>query len=265
MFNFIVFAIYTSSYYGNSAQKVKIPLWILHKENARFTNKLFFAVSVRNGSKGELVMLTRRKKQSPIVRMTYLAILTALVMVLHFSGIGIKLPFLSTPVSLTLIPIAICGMLLGPVSGAFLGFVYGLTVYISLGVMGMDMFTNILFVSNPIITFLICTVKTTLAGLLSGVLYNVLKNKNVIAATFAAACIAPVVNTGIFILGCLLITDTIASMEMFKAFFESGKSVVYLIVIVLPGINFIFEFLFNAILSPTIHRIVTVVSKRISK
>jgi uncharacterized membrane protein len=205
-------------------------------------------------------MLTRRKKQSPVMRMTYLAILTALVMVLHFSGIGIKLPFLSTPVSLTLIPIAICGMLLGPACGAFLGFVYGLVVYISLGVMGMDVFTNILFVNNPIITFLICTVKTSLAGFLSGLLYNLIKNKNVIVATFVAACIAPIANTGTFILGCLLIADTIAAN-----FVAGGENVLYFIVIVLPGFNFIFEFIFNAFLSPTIHRIVTVVSKRISK
>lgn len=189
--------------------------------------------------------------------MTYFAILTALVMVLHFSGIGIKLPFLSTPVSLTLIPIVLCAMLLGPAYGAFLGFVYGAVVYVSLGVMGLDPFTNILFVNNPIITFLICTVKTSLAGFLSGFLYNLIKGKNVVVATFVAACVAPVANTGIFILGCLLIADTIAAN-----FVAVGESVLYFIVIVLPGINFIFEFLFNAILSPTIHRIATVVSKR---
>ena len=65
----------------------------------------------RNGSKGELVMKTR-KNHSSIVKMTYLAILTALIMVLHFTGIGIKLPFLGTPISLTLIPIALGGMLM---------------------------------------------------------------------------------------------------------------------------------------------------------
>ncbi len=199
---------------------------------------------------------TQHSALSSIMKMTYFAILTALVMVLHFSGIGIKLPFLSTPVSLTLVPIVICAMLLGPAYGAFLGFVYGLVVYVSLGVMGMDPFTNILFVNNPIITFLICTVKTALAGFLSGLIYRSLKGKNAVAATFAAACVAPVANTGIFILGCLLIADTIA------ANFAVGESVLYFIVIVLPGVNFIFEFLFNAILSPTILRIVTVVSKR---
>jgi uncharacterized membrane protein len=192
--------------------------------------------------------------------MTYFSILTALVLVLHFTGIGIKLPFLSTPVSLTLIPIVLCAMLLGPACGAFLGFIYGFVVYVSLGVMAMDPFTNILFVNNPIITFLICTVKTSLAGFLSGVLYKLIKEKNIVAATFAAACIAPIANTGVFILGCLFIADTIASN-----FVAGGESVLYFIAIVLPGFNFIFEFLFNVLLSPTIHRIATIVSKRLIK
>lgn len=195
-----------------------------------------------------------------ILKMTYFSILTALVLVLHFTGIGIKLPFLSTPVSLTLIPIVLCAMLLGPACGAFLGFIYGFVVYVSLGVMAMDPFTNILFVNNPIITFLICTVKTSLAGFLSGVLYKLIKEKNIVAATFAAACIAPIANTGVFILGCLLIADTIASN-----FVAGGESVLYFIAIVLPGFNFIFEFLFNVLLSPTIHRIATIVSKRLRK
>ena len=195
-----------------------------------------------------------------ILKMTYFSILTALVLVLHFTGIGIKLPFLSTPVSLTLIPIVLCAMLLGPACGAFLGFIYGFVVYVSLGVMAMDPFTNILFVNNPIITFLICTVKTSLAGFLSGVLYKLIKEKNIVAATFAAACIAPIANTGVFILGCLLIADTIASN-----FVAGGESVLYFIAIVLPGFNFIFEFLFNVLLSPTIHRIATIVSKRLIK
>ena len=195
-----------------------------------------------------------------ILKMTYFSILTALVLVLHFTGIGIKLPFLSTPVSLTLIPIVLCAMLLGPACGAFLGFIYGFVVYVSLGVMAMDPFTNILFVNNPIITFLICTVKTSLAGFLSGVLYKLIKEKNIVAATFAAACIAPIANTGVFVLGCLLIADTIASN-----FVAGGESVLYFIAIVLPGFNFIFEFLFNVLLSPTIHRIATIVSKRLRK
>lgn len=195
-----------------------------------------------------------------ILKMTYFSIFTALVLVLHFTGIGIKLPFLSTPVSLTLIPIVLCAMLLGPACGAFLGFIYGFVVYVSLGVMAMDPFTNILFVNNPIITFLICTVKTSLAGFLSGVLYKLIKEKNIVAATFAAACIAPIANTGVFILGCLLIADTIASN-----FVAGGESVLYFIAIVLPGFNFIFEFLFNVLLSPTIHRIATIVSKRLRK
>ena len=86
------------------------------------------------------------KNKKLIVRMTYLAVLSAIIVVLQLVGVGIKLPFLATPVSLVLVPIALGACLLGPLAGAFLGFVFGLVVTITCCFMGMDpLFTGILF------------------------------------------------------------------------------------------------------------------------
>ncbi len=199
------------------------------------------------------------KNHQSIIRMTEFAILTAIVLLLHFSGIGIRLPFLATPISLTLIPIALGAMLLGPWAGFTLGLIYGLVVFITYGVMGMDpLFTAVLFTNNPIATFLICTLKTSLAGLLAGLVFKGLYTKKPLPATVLASALVPVINTGIFIVGGLFIADTLSAN-----FVDEGSTVIYFLVVGVAGINFIFEFLVNTVFSPALHRLISVLNKRI--
>ena len=199
------------------------------------------------------------KNKSSIIRMTELAVLTAIVLILQLLGIGIKLPFLATPVSLVLIPIVLGATVLGPKAGAWLGLVFGLEVYIVAGVMGMDFFTMTLFNDHPIVTFLICTVKSTLAGFLCGVVYKLISKRNELLATFVSAAIAPIINTGVFVLGCLFITDTLKGN-----FVGEGTTVIYFLIIGCAGLNFIFEFLINMVFAPALNRLVTVLNKRLS-
>lgn len=201
------------------------------------------------------------KKHFSTVKMAQLAILTAIVLVLQLMGIGIRLPFLSTPISLVGIPIAIGAMLLGPAAGAWLGFVFGMVVFITCCIMGMDpLFTGILFANSPVITSLICIVKSTVAGLVAGFAYKFIKQKNSLVAVFVSSVLVPVVNTGLFVIGCLIIRDVFVAN-----FVTDGSSVIYYILTVVVGINFIFEFLVNLIFSPAIYRIIDVVSKRLRK
>ena len=200
----------------------------------------------------------RRKQKQQVLYLVQLALLTAVIMVLHFSGVAI--PAFGTKVSLVLIPIALGAMLLGPAAGGFLGLVYGLTVYISLGVMHMDPFTGFLFDNNPIMTFLICTVKTTAAGLLSGLVYRALAKKSSLLAVFVAAALVPTVNTGVFVLGCFLIYNTINQIAA-----ANGYSAVYFILIVCAGANYLLELAINMVFSPALERIIRLVSKKVRR
>lgn len=202
------------------------------------------------------------KRNQSLLRMVQLAILTAVVLVLQAAGIVIKIPVLGTPVSLVLIPIALGAMILGPAAGAFLGFVFGLEVYIQCGVMGLDPFTAFLFQQNPVITAGICLVKSTLAGYLAGLIYKLLSKKNELLAVFLAAAITPVVNTGVFVLGCFVIFDTISA---FADSMSYGKSAVHFIFIGLAGLNFVFEFIINMIFAPSLQRIIHVVGKKVRR
>ena len=203
-----------------------------------------------------------KSKQTQIQKirqMVLLAVLTAMVMVLQLAGNYVRLPIMGTTVSLVLIPIALGAMLLGPAAGAWLGLVFGAVVYIQCGVMGMDAFTAFLFNAHPIVTLLICVVKSTLAGFLAGLVYKLLKNKNEILAVFLAAAVTPIVNTGVFIIGCFAILSTI---EGFMAAYGIGQSALYFLFIGCAGINFVFEFILDMVMAPAIERIIHIFARR---
>ncbi len=206
-------------------------------------------------------MYANKRKQS-VLYMVELAVLTAIVLVLQLTGAAIRIPFLGTSVSLVLIPIALGAMLLGPAAGAWLGLVFGAVAYIAGGVMGLDPFTTFLFNDHPIITAAICFIKSTLAGFVAGWVYKVLKNKMPLLAVFVASMLVPVINTGVFVLGCFVIIDTIGA---FASSIGVTDSTVYFIFIGLAGANFIFEFLVNTVFSPALQRIIAVVSKKMKR
>lgn len=174
-----------------------------------------------------------------------LGLLTSFVLILQISGTAIKLG--STSISLTLIPIVLGAMILGPSGGAWLGFIFGLVVYV-MGASGADAFTFVLFSEHPFITALTCFGKGICAGLLSGLVYQAIFKKNSLVATFAAAAIAPIINTGLFIVGGLCMSGTLSSN-----FVATGSTVIYFLVIGCAGLNFIFEFLLNMIVAPALN------------
>lgn len=178
-----------------------------------------------------------------------LALLTALLVVLNLLGTVFKV---ITNVNLTLIPIVLGALLMGFRGGLILGLISGLMTFI-FGVTGVDPFTNILFTNNPVLTFLTCTVKITLAGALGGLVYGWLKSKNKYVAVFVASAIVPIVNTAVFILGALAMYNTIAT--------NFSEDVLYFLVITCAGINFLIELGINLLVAPAIHAVIKAVDK----
>lgn len=198
-------------------------------------------------------------KSNNISRMVQLAVLLAIVIVLQcFLG---SIVVGATSFSVVLVPIVIGAILLGPGAGAFLGFAFGLVVLIR-GITGQDGFTNMLFVAQPLFTALICLGKGATAGLVAGLVYQLLSKANSFLASVFAAALAPVVNTGLFILGGLtLVRGTLeANLSAFGA-----DSVLIFLVIGCAGINFLVEFGVNMVLSPAIYRIISVVKSELAR
>lgn len=200
--------------------------------------------------------MSKNNNRQKILMLTELAVLTAIVLVLQLCGIAIPLPFLATPVSLVLLPIALGAMKSGPIAGMWLGAVFGVITVIG-GVSGRDAFTSILFADHPLITILLCMAKAMLAGLACGLVYKALKKKNEYLALYTASIITPVVNTGVFILGGLLMSDTMKSN-----FVADGQTVIYFLVIGCAGLNFVFELLVNILFAPALRRVLDVLEKK---
>ena len=177
-------------------------------------------------------------------KLTGLALLTAIVVILQFLGAFIRFgPF---SISLVLIPIVVGAALYGVWAGAWLGFVFGLVVLLSGDAAAF-------LVISPIGTILVVLLKGALAGLCAGAVYKALSERNETVAVIVAAIVAPVVNTGIFLLGCLVFfLPTVTEWGQAMGFESVGK---YMILGLVGG-NFLFELLFNVILSPVIVRLI---------
>lgn len=187
--------------------------------------------------------MSNRKQQTKILVLG--AILTALVIVLQLLGSFIRLgPF---SISLVLIPIVIGAATCGFKTGAWLGFVFGVAVLLS----GDAAVFLSVSVWGTVLTVLL---KGTLCGLVAGMVYKIFEKRSQYLAVTAAAVACPIVNTGVFLLGCVLFfLPTITQWGEAEGF----KNVAGYMFLGLAGGNFIVELVTNIILAPVIVRIIT--------
>lgn len=219
-----------------------------------FANLIGFIMEENNNAPQTTAGETKQKYFTAR-RIAYFAIFLALIVVLQTFGSYIRIG--ATTLSLVLIPIVLGGMLLGVIGGTVLGFLFGVAVILLNGVLMPDGFTNILIAENPAVTILTCLLKGSLAGFVPAIVFKLLKGKNELVATIVASFLAPVMNTGIFILGMLCMSGVISNN-----FVSEGTSVLYFLVIGCAGVNFLIELAINAVLSPALYRIIKVVNKR---
>lgn len=193
--------------------------------------------------------MTKTNRQEQTQKLVLGAILTALVIILQLMGSFIRFGMFS--ISLVLVPIVIGAALCGYKTGAWLGFVFGVTVILSGDAAAF-------FAIDIIGTIITVIFKGTLCGLAAGITYKLLEKYNRYLAVMAAAVVCPVVNTGVFLLGCaVFFLSTIAEWGA-GAGFTNTASYMFL---GLAGGNFIFEMITNIILAPVILRIINLKNK----
>ena len=175
-----------------------------------------------------------------------IGLLTAIVVVLQFVSMSLRFGMFS--ITLTLVPIVVGAALYNWKAGAWLGFVFGVIVLLS-GDAAAFLALNI---PGTIITVI---VKGTLAGLCAGLVYKLVSKKNQIAAVLLASITAPIVNTGVFLIGsAVFFLDTITQW--------AGTENVFVYMLVgLVGFNFFIELGVNLVLNPTILQIIRIGKK----
>ena len=178
-----------------------------------------------------------------------MGLFTAIIVALQMLASAIKLgPF---SITLVLAPIVIGAALYGIGAGAWLGLTFGVTVLISGDAAA---FLTI----NPIGTVLTVIAKGMVAGIVAAVIYKAIEKKNKTVAVVAAGIACPIVNTGIFLIGCYLFFRD----WLIAVFGTTGFATV---ITGLVSVNFAVELGINMLLASVIVRIIDLGKKQLAK
>ncbi len=188
-------------------------------------------------------------KTENIKKLALGAVFTALVVILQLLGSFIRFgPF---SISLVLVPIVLGAALCNATIGGWLGLMFGTTVLLSGDAAAF-------LAVNPIGTVITVLVKGILCGLVAGLVFSAFRKTNIYLAVIFAAIVCPVVNTGVFLLGCkLFFMETITEWGLALGFSNVGE---YMF-IGLAGGNFLFELGANILLAPAILRVLKLFKK----
>lgn len=181
--------------------------------------------------------------------MVGIGLFTAIVVVLQMLGGAIRFSMFS--ITVVLVPIVVGAAVYNWKAGAWLGFTFGFTVLLSGDAAAF-------IAINPLATILVVLLKGTACGFAAGWIYNCLQKYNNVLAVVSAALICPIVNTGIFLIGCnLFFYDTLAVWAADLGFANAAS---YMI-LGLVGTNFLIELGVNILLAPIIVRLIKIGSR----
>ena len=185
-----------------------------------------------------------RKNSQKIKEMVVIASLGAIVAVLQYISMFIKFgPF---NITLALTPVVVGAIIYGPKAGGILGAIMGLVVLLTN--------SEAFFVVNPIATIFVCIAKSMVAGIVAGCFYKYIKNKKI--SIVVASVSTPIVNTGIFVICCLLFF-----FPTLREWAAGEDTLVYLFGTMI-GLQFLVELAINSILSPVVIRLVEIANKK---
>ena len=185
-------------------------------------------------------------------RLAGIAFLAAIIVVLQVIATFIRPGLI--PVNLVLPTIVIGAAMFGAKAGALLGLCFG-AVVLSSGIAGTAPMSTMMWTASPFLMAAVTLGRGAAQGYAAGLAYSLLSKKSTYAAILAAAIIAPIVNTGIFLLALIfLFRDTLVH-------FAGGTDILYFAFVVMAGTNFLLELSINVVLVSVIDRVIRVVRR----
>lgn len=196
-------------------------------------------IKSRKGAAASEATGTRQSSREHILRLSMLALFTALILLMSFTGLGyIKAGIIE--ISFLMVPVAVGSVLMGPTGGLILGTLFGITSLIQ-AVSGMSAFGFTLFSLKPLATVVLCLVPRILMGIFAGLIAKAFaRSENRILNTGARSVVTclltPLFNTVMF-MGLLVLffwqTDYIQGM--------AGGLNIFPFIIAFVGINGLLE------------------------
>lgn len=185
-------------------------------------------------------------------KLTYLAMLTALVAILSYLGGFIRLSP-QVNISLTLVPIVIGAVMFGMGGGSWLGLVSALVLLFS-GQAAAFMITPAMTVA----TVAVVIAKGTLCGLIAALCFRLISPKHHYLGVIVAAVACPIVNTGIYLLGCVTVF-----LPTVQSWVPAASTFMNYMIFGMGLINFPFELTLNIVLCPVIYRLIKLLPKSV--
>ena len=138
------------------------------------------------------------KKKITTHYLVELALFIAIILVMKITHLT-SIPVGPLNMTLTMIPIAIGAMLMGPLAGGILGLVYGFTSLYD-AVSGASAMTAFFFQISPIHTIILCVVLRTIVGAATGWIFLLVRkiDRTKTICYFVGGLAAPVLNTLLF-------------------------------------------------------------------
>lgn len=200
---------------------------------------------------------TTTQREPKFFKPVFAAMLSALIILMTFTGIG-YIPIGALKLTFNVVPVAVGAVLLGPMYGAILGFVFGMSSFLTC--FGMDALGTLFLGINPFLLFVMCVLPRVLCGLLPALIFKLFADSNTGEIVGSAVCcmLTAVFNTVGFLglmwlfFGQALTTDS-QILELLGSWgiTDPIDSIVKLFVI-MAGINAIIEAGVNLVLGTAI-------------
>lgn len=170
-------------------------------------------------------------------QITILGLLTGVLLLMSYTPLG-YLNIGPLAITLNVIPLALAAVTLGPVGGAIMGAVFGLTSFLQcIGIGGSSAMGVVLFGISPVLAFLQRFIPRVLDGFLLGYIFRGMRKMfNVHAACFVTGFFSAFLNTVFFMTALILLFGNTEYMQGLIG----GKNIIVFIC-TFVGINAVFE------------------------
>ena len=184
---------------------------------------------------------------------TLLGLLTAILMVLSMTPLG-YLNIGPLAISFNMIPVAVGAAALGPVGGAVLGAVFGMTSFLQcLGIGGSSAMGVILFDINPLFAFLQRFLPRLLTGFLVGLIYRgVRRFAGAHVAGGVTGFFAALLNTVLFMAALVLLFGNTEYVQTLMG----GRNVI-LFICAFVGVNAVVEMIAASMIVGVVGRVLS--------
>lgn len=178
-------------------------------------------------------------------QLVILGLMTAILLLMAYTPLG-YLNIGPLAITFNVIPVAIAAITLGPVGGAIVGSVFGLTSFLQcIGVGGTSAMGAVLFGINPVLAFIQRFVPRFLDGLLLGYIFRgVRKAANVSLACLVTGFCSAFLNTAFFMTALVLL---FGSTEYMQGLMGGQNVIVFICSFV--GINAVCEMISSTVIT----------------